>query len=213
MSWWTTLFLCCDGGEHPGGRELLDRALSLVAPRPGSRFLDLAAGGGDTVRYLRSLGFSALGIDCDEKRVSDAVMLADAAALPLPESSTDHVLIECALSQMRDPAAVLTECDRVCCPGGWLILTDLYAKTGECVGSGPLGRLDTKERLIERITAAGFVVTHFEDVSELLTAFWMQTLLSGRGDDILKRVRQEDGFRLASCGYYFCIAKKERELC
>jgi len=54
-------------GDHllrPGGLELTARAVDFAGLGAGAAVLDLGCGSGDSVRYLRTLGIDAIGIDC-----------------------------------------------------------------------------------------------------------------------------------------------------
>lgn len=52
-------------GSHPGGINLTKRLLELSDIVPPALVLDLGAGDGESVRYLDSRGFLAVGVDLD----------------------------------------------------------------------------------------------------------------------------------------------------
>ena len=77
-------------GAHPGGLTLTRRLLGMAdvpgpVTRPGipAKVLDLGAGTGESVRYLRSLGYDAVGIDREVKAdQTGPVTAGDMTALP-----------------------------------------------------------------------------------------------------------------------------------
>ena len=52
-------------GGHPGGLSLTKRLLALTGKEEGTgeNLLDLGAGTGESVRWLNTLGYEAVGID------------------------------------------------------------------------------------------------------------------------------------------------------
>lgn len=110
---------------HPGGTALTRHLLAVAAVRPDDVVLDVACGDGAT---LRLLGPRGAGLDVEPRAVVRAgpqAVVADAHALPLRDGSFDVVLLECALSTFRAPAAALAEAVRVLRPGGRLAMTDV----------------------------------------------------------------------------------------
>lgn len=206
--WWSPLFRDCGEGEKPGGLALTRRAAEYCSFGPDSRLLDVAAGAGETARYLRrTLGCQVSGLDSDPSRTCPEVRPGQAQALPFPGGTFDGVLIECALSQMEQPEAVLSECVRVLRPGGWLVLSDLYARRGRPAQT-PLGRLDSRESLENRLLQSGLAPALFEDHTAALTALWAGALMSGEGCALSQTLRGPDWPEGVKTGYYLCTAQK-----
>lgn len=206
--WWSPLFRDCGEGEKPGGLALTRRAAEYCSFGPDSRLLDVAAGAGETARYLRrTLGCQVAGLDSDPSRTCPEVRPGRAQSLPFPDGAFDGVLIECALSQMEQPEAVLGECARVLRPGGWLVLSDLYARRGNPAQT-PLGRLDSRESLENRLLQSGLTPALFEDHTAALTALWAGALMSGEGCALSKTLRGPDWPEGVKTGYYLCTAQK-----
>lgn len=106
-----------------------------VAPRPGQRILDLAAGtGASSVALARSGAdivagdFSPGMIAEGRRRHGDVANLsfvqADAMALPFDDDEFDAVTISFGLRNVRDPRAALAEMLRVTAPGGTLVVCE-----------------------------------------------------------------------------------------
>lgn len=209
--WWTALFRDCGEGERPGGLELTERAVNFCGFGPDSRLLDVAAGKGGTVRFLRrTLGCRAVGLDSDPSRICPDVALGRAEELPFSDGAFDGVLIECALSQMNRPDIVLGECARVLNGGGSVILSDLYARKGG-EGQTPLGRLDSRERLEGRLRQAGLKPVLFEDHTAALTSLWAGAMLSGQGCGLPDLLHGPDWPGGLKPGYYLSISQTDAE--
>ena len=209
--WWTPLFCGCAGGERPGGLELTERAAEYCGFGPASCLLDVAAGDGGTVRFLRErFGCQIAGLDSDPARRCPDVALGRAEALPFPDGAFDGVFIECALSQMERPEEALGECARVLRSGGNLVLSDLYAGRGGDA-STPLGRLDSREELTGRLGQAGLEPVFFEDHTGALTSLWAGAMMSGRGCELAEVLRGPGWPSGVKCGYYLCAARKKQK--
>lgn len=115
---------------HPGGVETTRKLASLCGIRPGDRVLDVAAGTGETARFLvERLGAEVVGVDRSESMVRRArgkargvegrmrLVRADAHALPFRSGGLDHAICECTLS-LLDKRRALAEMVRVVRPGG-----------------------------------------------------------------------------------------------
>lgn len=150
---------CDDGGTSWTTRAEADRMAEELALGPGRRLLDLGAGSGWPGLYMaRSTGcevtlvdlpFNGLKVARDRAR-ADGVsgrsmgLVADAAALPFPDSAFDaisHSDLLCCLIQKR---AVLAACRRAIRLGGRMVFTVITVAPGlspesyrRAVASGP----------------------------------------------------------------------------
>lgn len=164
---------------RPGGLDLTARAIDLANLPAGARLLDLGCGAGDTVRYLRSQGFRAIGIDCApdpataeiQGPASKTRIVTPAESLPFADGAVHGILAECSLSLFDHRERALAECARVLADGGRLILSDLYARRPEAIaqvralrGSCVAGML-VREELETGLSNAGFNIGTWEDHS------------------------------------------------
>lgn len=163
---------------RPGGLELTGRAVSLANLPSGARILDLGCGGGDTVSFLRLLGYDAVGVDCASEagtgQITSTRILAPAESLPLANAGIHAILAECSVSLFADRDRAFSECARVLVDGGRLIISDLYARQPETIaavralrGSCVAGIL-VREELEASLAKAGFNLDLWEDHSRAL---------------------------------------------
>jgi arsenite methyltransferase len=220
-------------GIRPGGLGLTQRGLAIARLAPGDAALDVGCGTGVTVEFLiRERSIRALGIDSSSVLVSQGkarkpglpLFLGDAEALPFADESFEGVLLECALSLVRDRARVLRECHRVLKPPGRIIVTDVYAGNPDTVSelrrlsihSCLRGALD-KNQFSHELSAAGFGNALFEDHSELLRDFAVQMIWaygslepfwSGAASCAAASGHVHSAVRRARPGYFLCVGSK-----
>lgn len=232
---------------RPGGLTLTRKAADFCDLKPGSRVLDIGCGTGATAAFLaKEKGWRVLGLDRSETmlRKYGAVhagscshagewerswnqrgnlMTGDAHRLPLSDGCVDAAFMECVLSLAARPDQVLMECRRVMAFGGWLVLSDIYARNPlpyertrlpvqTCL-NGAVGEDCVKER----IAAAGFIIQIWADHSYLLkqlagqlvfsygsqAAFWSQFCHQSQSDAAIQTIKD------LWPGYYLLIARKQ----
>jgi demethylmenaquinone methyltransferase/2-methoxy-6-polyprenyl-1,4-benzoquinol methylase len=116
-----------------GQTRLWRRAVvNAVAPRPGERILDLAAGTGTSSAPLAARG--ATVVPCDfslgmlrvgrRREPALAFVAGDALRLPFEDAAFDAVTISFGLRNTVDPEAALAEMARVTRPGGRLVVCE-----------------------------------------------------------------------------------------
>ncbi|MGH2654101.1 MAG: class I SAM-dependent methyltransferase [Actinomycetota bacterium] len=138
---------------HPGGSELTDRALDLLAVPFGERILDLGCGPGGTAARAAARGHRVVALDRSLSLAAEArttsgqgALAADAECLPFPSRCMDGAVAECVISALPDKDAAIREVARVLRPGGRFVLADVTR-------DGPLpAELDT---LVAWLACAG----------------------------------------------------------
>jgi ubiquinone/menaquinone biosynthesis C-methylase UbiE len=177
-------------GTAPQLAAVRTQAAQLTAGLPeGGRILEVAPGPGYLAVELARLGFDVTGVDLGATFVRlatdaarragvDARFLhADAADLPLPDTSFDLVVCQAAFKNFGRPVAALDEMHRVLRPGGVAVIGDMNrdATTADIrreVDRMGLGRLNAAST---RITLSGlrrraYAADHFR-VAAAASAF------------------------------------------
>jgi len=202
--------------NRPGGFAITERAISLCGFNARAKILDLGCGSGATVDHLtQKYGFEAYGLD-KKLELSDSqnnLFKAAAEVIPFPATSMDGVLMECSFSMMDNQNLGLRECNRVLKADGHLIISDMYARGEAAHLKGCLGRVDSKENIINTMESNGFTVEHFEDFTHHLQTMWGQMIFEkgaktfycdlGVSPETMKHIK---------CGYYLIVARKKDKL-
>ena len=121
------------GQDRRWRRDVID----AVAPRPGERVLDLAAGTGTSSQPFADRG--AVVVPCDfslgmlgvgkEARPTLPFTAGDGTRLPFADATFDAVTISFGLRNIVDPLAGLREMRRVTRPGGRLVVCEFSRPT------------------------------------------------------------------------------------
>lgn len=117
------------GGLDRGWRRAV---LEAVAPRPGERILDLAAGTGTSSKPFADAGALVVPADLSlgmlqvgkQRQPALAFVNADALALPFADDAFDAVTISFGLRNVEDTSAALAELHRVTRPGGRVVICE-----------------------------------------------------------------------------------------
>lgn len=144
---------------HPGGEQHSRYLIELSFLPEGSRWLDMGAGDGETVRLLRSLGHEAVGLDLDPR--GDDVLKGDFLRTDFPEASFDGVISQCAFHVGGDAAGALREAARLLRKGGKLVFSDVCPNVRE---------------LIYAARNAGFATRHMEDMTQVWKEYYLEAL-------------------------------------
>lgn len=211
---------------------MTERAISFCSLPEGARVLDVGCGSGATIEYLIARhGLEAVGLDRSTKLITAGLerntglpfVLGNGERIPLVNGQMDVVLAECTLSLMDGPDRALFEFHRVLHPGGYLIVTDIYARQPEnafelnklplssCL-SGALPR----QELDELVKKNHFKILLWEDHTAALKRLAAQLIMAhGSMESFWRCMAPSDG--KSSCiqqavtsarpGYFLLIAK------
>jgi len=113
-----------------------------VAPKPGQRILDLAAGTGASSVSLARSGAEVVAADFSPGMIAEgrrrhggipnlSFKQADATALPFDDDSFDTVTISFGLRNVVEPREALAEMRRVTKPGGRLVICEFSHPTSK----------------------------------------------------------------------------------
>ena len=109
----------------------------IIAPRPGMKILDLAAGTGSSSEPLAAAGADVIPADFSEGMLAAgrkarphlAFTKADALNLPFAEGEFDAATISFGLRNTQNTAKALAEARRVVKPGGRLVVVEFSSPT------------------------------------------------------------------------------------
>jgi SAM-dependent methyltransferase len=169
---------------RPGGFGLTDRAASRCGFSPGHHILDAGCGTGASIeRLVTRHGLRTVGIDMSRLLLTqgaaqgrDRVLTAATIPrLPFKPGVFDGVFCECVLSLVPDRAGALQGFFDVLKPNGYLVLTDIYARSDRTTPTPPVPGMQTcingalpMDSISGLVTGAGFTVGFIEDHSALL---------------------------------------------
>jgi len=198
----------------PGGTAITERAVLHCCFSSCAKLADIGCGNGESVIFIKKrFGCAITGVDIDRARIEalagDDFICADAASLPFKDGELDGVLYECSLSKMNEPEMVLAEANRVLKNGGWIMISDFYARGEAAFFTGVLGRVERKESLFCKLQTAGFTPDLFEDRTEDMRCLWGQLILDHGEDDIYDRLGLDKKIlQITRCGYALFVARK-----
>lgn len=112
-------------------------AVAAVAPRPGQRILDLAAGTGTSSAALAEHGAFVVASDISLGMLQQGrlqqpdldFVAGDALSLPFPDDTFDAVTISYGLRNVEDTLTALAEMRRVTRPGGRVVIAEFSTPT------------------------------------------------------------------------------------
>jgi len=217
---------------RPGGLALTDRALEFCALPIGSRVLDVGCGPAASIEHLRvKHQLNAVGLDPSElllrsgrrRDPSLGLIQSPGEYLPIAAGQFEAILTECSLSVMRNSDRALAEFWRALRSGGFLILSDIYARNPAGIDALQHLPIDSclcgarsQSEIIDRVEAAGFKIVLWEDYTKALNAFaaqliwsngslrqfWCRATSHGAAADIQTAIAR------SKPGYYLLIAQK-----
>jgi len=179
---------------RPGGLALTDRALKFCVLPSGARVLDLGCGPAASIEHLRvKHQLDAVGLDPSEmllrlgRRRDPSLRLIQSPGewLPIADDQFEAVLTECSLSVMKNSDRALAEFWRVLRRGGYLILSDIYARNPAGIEALKYLPIDSclcgavsQTQIIDRVVVQGFEMKLWEDHTSALNVFAAQLIWS-----------------------------------
>ena len=144
---------------HPGGEKHSRYLIELSFLEKGAKWLDMGAGDGSAVRLLRSLGYSAEGIDL-ESRGKD-VQRGNFLECPWQGDFFDGILSQCSFYVSDNVPGALKEAARLLRKGGKLVFSDVT---------------ENVVTLLNQCRQAGFAVRHLEDMTDEWKEYYLEAL-------------------------------------
>ncbi|SKC46600.1 DVU_1556 family methyltransferase [Maledivibacter halophilus] len=218
---------------RPGGFGLTDKGVEVCKFNNNDRVLDIGCGTGATVEYLRrKYKLKAEGIDPSQKLLSEAkiknpklkLYKGYGEELPYEEGKMDGIFCECTLSLMKDKDKAIEEIHRVLKPGGYLFISDVYARRPQyitelkkfnfksCI-TGIHNIEDLKKKLIEK----NFEIKKIEDHTNYLEQMIVNIIFKyGSMAAFWKKVNNceihcnelTNDFKKVKIGYFLLIVQK-----
>lgn len=145
--------------RHPGGEEHSRHMIALAGLAKASKWLDMGAGAGETVRLLRTMGYEACGIDLHPG--SEDVMQGDYLAAPYDDGSFDGIISQCSFYVSGDVPRALQEAGRLLRKGGKLVFSDVT---------------EDAKLLMAQCCRSGFAVQHTEDLTPAWREYYLEAL-------------------------------------
>ncbi len=158
--------------------------VAAVAPQPGERILDLAAGTGTSSKPFADAGALVVPADLSlgmlqvgkQRQPELAFVNADALALPFADGAFDAVTISFGLRNVEDTAAAVTELRRVTRPGGRVVICEFSTPTEAWLRLAYHGVALRVLPLVARLTASNPVA--YEYLAESIRAWPAQPVLA-----------------------------------
>jgi len=118
--------------EEPLYAAYKSRAVELLDPKPGGRYLEVGTGTGtDALAFAARFGAFVVGIDVSTTMIEEArrrglaeAVVADAHSLPFETESFDGAWADRTFQHLADPTAALAEMVRVTKTGGSVVVVD-----------------------------------------------------------------------------------------
>lgn len=205
---------------HPGGLSVTEQMLAFCDIQPGARVLDIGCGSGATLRHIMAThDLKGVGLDISmlllqrARRSNPETMLTQATSeyLPFASESLDGIVAECTLS-IIEADLTLQECARSVKPGGFFLISDLYARNEngvEALRSLPPGTCvrgaKSQREILKMMDRCCLEVIIWQDCSEKLKEFSIRTLTKTSAIDPFDLYIAAGKAKL---GYYFLAARK-----
>lgn len=167
----------------PGHSTSLDLLAELLRPEDTDELLDVACGPGIVACYFAEKVGQVTGLDLTPEMLKQAQQTQDkkqlknlkwvegsGEALPFPDHSFSLVISRYAFHHFEQPDVVFAEMNRVCRPGGTVLVADV------CLPSGQVAAYDALEQLRD---PSHVHVLSRDEISELFTRQQLQDVRFG----------------------------------
>ena len=144
---------------HPGGEGHSRYLIELAFLEKNTKWLDMGAGDGGTVRLLRSLSYKAEGIDLEPR--GKEVHRGDYLACPWQDGFFDGIISQCSFYVSGNVPGALMEAARLLRKGGKLVFSDVT---------------ENVVSLLNQCREAGFAVRHLEDLTDRWKEYYREAL-------------------------------------
>lgn len=183
---------------HPGGKEITLDLLRLAEIVPPADFLDLGAGGGESVRLLKEKGFNAIGVDISNS--GNGVLIGDLCRLDFENNCFDAILSECSFSVCGNQNKAFSESSRVLKIGGKLLLSDIYYKNESNLS---FINASTESELKKTAFENSFKLLNFIDRTNDLKKYFIECIWNGcsyfKDTELIELKKAEIGYYMMVC--------------
>ena len=172
---------------RPGGTDLTKKAVEFCKFNEDDILLDLGCGKGATIKYLSdNYNIKAMGLDISKSLTEEAkrinenseIVVSPAEDIPFDRHVFDGVFAECTLSLMDNLGKVIDEVYRIVKPGGYFVISDIYA-----------GKPEFLEELRSYPVNSCLRSPHnLEDLKNLLAEKGFNILLEEKQDEYMKKL-------------------------
>lgn len=144
---------------HPGGEDHSRYLIELAFLEKNTKWLDMGAGDGGTVRLLRSLSYKAEGIDLEPR--GNEVHRGNYLKCPWQDEFFDGIISQCSFYVSGNVPGALKEAARLLRKGGKLVFSDVTENVVALLG---------------QVRQAGFAVRHLEDLTDQWKEYYLEAL-------------------------------------
>lgn len=222
---------------RPGGTDITKKAVEFCKFKEKDKLLDLGCGKGATIKYLSdNYNIKAIGLDISENLAKEAkrinenseIIVSSAEDMPFDRHVFDGVFAECTLSLMDNLGKVIDEVYRIIKPGGYFVISDIYAGNTKYLDELQSFSVNTClrnphniDKLKDLLTEKGFNILLEEKQDEYMKKlafkiifqygsmknFWNASI--GDSCNCSEANEFQDTLKKSKIGYFLMIARKE----
>lgn len=197
---------------HPGGLKLTKKIIEESKLNNG-KILDLGCGKGESINYLKDIGFEVYGLDISEKLIEENKRnikdidfikfdLESNKNLPYEDNFFDGVLIECVLNLLENKEFILKEIYRILKDDGLILINDLMT-----LEKNNMGNLFTYENWINLIESFNYEIIYIKEERNILKDFILKSIWEGQ--NICEKVCVPKGANINNMSYISLITRKK----